>query len=79
MRSPGAINARRGTTDMLAGLLSNWLRLPVVNRTGLTGNYDYKLTYAQEPSVGAEGATPPTIDSPAESLTDSGASVFTAL
>lgn len=79
MRSPGAINARRGTTDMLAFLLSNWLRLPVVNRTGLTGNYDYKLTYAQEPSVGAGGAMPPTLDSPADSLADSGKSVFTAL
>jgi bla regulator protein BlaR1 len=79
MRSPGAINARRGTTDMLAGLLSNWLRLPVVNRTGLTGNYDYKLTYAQEPSVGAGGAMPPTLDSPSDPFADSGASVFTAL
>jgi bla regulator protein BlaR1 len=79
MRSPGAINARRGTTDMLAALLSNWLRLPIVNRTGLAGNYDYKLTYAQEPPVGAGGAMPPTLDSPPDSLADSGESVFAAL
>jgi uncharacterized protein (TIGR03435 family) len=78
MRSPGRIEGQRGTMHMLAAVLSNWLGRPVVDRTGLTGTYDYKLEYAQEPGAAGRGAPvePPGETNPA-SL--SGPSVFTAL
>jgi bla regulator protein BlaR1 len=65
MRSVNQINGRAGTMPMLATVLSEWLRRPVEDRTGLTGRYDYKLEYAPETAG----------DAPAEP----GPSVFSAL
>ena len=33
---------------MLATILGNYLGHPVLDKTGLTGQYDYKLEYAQD-------------------------------
>jgi len=72
MRSATQINARRGTMGMLCAVLSNWMRRPVLNQTGLTGNYDYVLKYAPDP--GESALFPETNPSDA-----SGPSIFTAL
>jgi uncharacterized protein (TIGR03435 family) len=49
MRSATQIVGRAGTMQMLATVLTNWLGRPVEDRTGLTGNYDYILSYARDP------------------------------
>jgi bla regulator protein BlaR1 len=66
MRNRGEINGRSGTMHMLASVLTNYVGKPVVDRTGLTGSYDYKLKYADD--LGGPDAT----------VTE-GASIFTAL
>jgi uncharacterized protein (TIGR03435 family) len=65
VRSRGAINGRSGTMHMLAAVLTHYVGRPVVDRTGLTESYDYKLEYADE---GEPDAT-----------VDESASLFTAL
>jgi uncharacterized protein (TIGR03435 family) len=71
MRSAGRIDAQRGTMHMLAALLSNWLERPVMDRTGLTGTYDYKVEYAQDSG--------PEIPADAVPANFSGPSIFIAL
>jgi len=56
MRSPGRIDGRNGTIEMLATVLSRFLGRPVEDRTGLNGGYDYKLEYGQ-PSQATPGMT----------------------
>jgi uncharacterized protein (TIGR03435 family) len=73
MRSAGRIDAQRGTMHMLSALLSNWLGRPVLDRTGLTGTYDYKVEYAQE------GGPPSEIPADATPSNLSGPSIFIAL
>jgi uncharacterized protein (TIGR03435 family) len=70
MRSPGKITGRAGSITMLTTVLGNWLGRPVEDHTGLTGQYDYVLEYAQD--------TDPTRSAPAEASTPA-ASLFTAL
>jgi len=48
MRSMGRITARGGSIGMLATVLQNFLGRPVADQTGLSGTYDYTLTYEQE-------------------------------
>ena len=66
-RSRGRIDGRNGSMLMLATVLSNFLGRPVVDRTGLTGTYTYKLEYSQD--AGPDG-NPPDLSFP---------SIFTAL
>jgi bla regulator protein blaR1 len=66
MRNYGEINGRSGTMHMLAAVLTNYVGKPVVDRTGLTGGYDYKLKYADDRG----GPDAPVTE---------GASIFTAL
>jgi len=76
LRSRGRIDAQRGTMQMLAVVLSEFVGRPVVDRTGLTGTYDYKVEYTPEagptgaPSENAAGADSPDLAGP---------SVFAAL
>ncbi len=62
-RSGGALmlaGYRDATMDMLAASLSVLdLRRPVIDKTGLSGRFDYTIEWAPEPS------SPPTSDSPA--------------
>jgi uncharacterized protein (TIGR03435 family) len=68
------------STDMgiggLVGMLSRMLGRPVSDKTGLTGKYDYTLTFTPEPAQAVSGAPPqealPSVDSNAPSI-------FTAL
>lgn len=69
MRSPGRIDSRAGTMEMLATVLSQMLRRPVADRTGLAGGYDYKVEYAPDRAVAPDSA-PAALAGP---------SVFTAL
>ncbi len=41
----GQISAVRSSSDDLASILENCSRIPVVNRTRLTGNYDFKIQW----------------------------------
>jgi uncharacterized protein (TIGR03435 family) len=66
MRSRGEINGRSGTMRMLAAVLTRYVGGPVIDKTGLTDSYDYKLTYADDTA----GPDAPISD---------GASIFTAL
>ncbi len=66
VRSHGAINGRSGTMRMLATVLTHYVGRPVVDKTGQTGNYDYKLEYADETQA------------PDASVSE-GASIFTAI
>jgi bla regulator protein blaR1 len=75
MRSFGRIEAQRGTMHMLSALLTNWLGRPVLDRTGLTGTYDYKVEYGQDHAPVGSAV-------PSEVPTDanfSGPSIFVAL
>lgn len=49
------VTSHYGTIDQLAENLARFLKQPVWNRTGLTGNYDYNFRYAMDddPSVNA--------------------------
>ncbi len=61
------------TISMLANTLSNATGRPVIDKTGLTGKYDYILEWT--PDAGAAGPgqdAPPPVDSP-------GPTIFTAL
>jgi uncharacterized protein (TIGR03435 family) len=62
---------------MLARMLSQHLGHPVVDKTGLTGKYSFRLHWAPEPYEGA-----PTHDSGPEAASatgDTGVSIFTAV
>ena len=45
--------------ERLADMLGNQLGVPVINKTGLSGNYDYTLDFAREPGQGLPGLPPP--------------------
>jgi uncharacterized protein (TIGR03435 family) len=59
---------------MLASALENQLRRPVVNRTGLTGTFDFKLQWP--PAV--DLSPTPNAEAP-DAAEASGPSIFTAL
>lgn len=75
--------ARREPIQMLADLLSNQLSRPVVDRTGLSGRYDFTLFWALETG----GAGIPRVDPPPDEIdmqsapvmSDPGLSIFTAV
>jgi bla regulator protein blaR1 len=76
---PGAgmfFTARSETMESLAHMLSRTLGSPVIDKTGLTGKYDYRLQFAPDDSVRASTPTPMGSAPPPE--TD-GPSIFTAL
>ena len=61
MRMPGRmrIAASVQTTSALADMLGNQVGSPVVDKTGLTGTYDYTLEFAPEPGQGPFAGLPP--------------------
>lgn len=78
--TPGNFVARGGTIDFLRGALSNMLGRTVVDKTGLTGRYDYTLNWTPDegmpPPVGQPGGTAPGGEVPADA---GGPTLFTAL
>ena len=74
MGGPGNLTGQGITAARLADLLSRQLRKPIVDKTGLTGNYDIALNWTPDTpmmSPGPEGSAPP--------ADASGPSIFTAL
>jgi bla regulator protein BlaR1 len=72
----GQINVQGGDMAMLVNQLSNALGKPVLDKTGLTGSYDFKLEWTpdgggQAPIRGASDDAPP--------ADTSGPTIFTAL
>jgi len=78
--SPGGLEANGGTTAFLTHALSNVVGRTVVDKTGLTGNYDYTLNWTPDegsmPMPGPGGGGPPRGDAP---IDPNGPSLFTAL
>jgi uncharacterized protein (TIGR03435 family) len=46
--TPGQVQGRGVDADVIAGLLGSALQIPVANRTGLTGTYNFDLRYAPD-------------------------------
>jgi uncharacterized protein (TIGR03435 family) len=50
--------------DQLTGQLRMFTRTPVIDKTGLTGTYDFTLNAVPEPPLTAGDSTPPVTDGP---------------
>jgi bla regulator protein BlaR1 len=77
----GDLSGQGVRLDMLASTLSNQLGRTVIDRTGLKGNFDFKLTWTPDPGQSATplgGGPPPGVDAPPPP-DPNGPSVFTAL
>jgi uncharacterized protein (TIGR03435 family) len=74
------LNAEGVAIDMLTHTLSNVLGRPVIDRTGLKGNYDFKLQWTPDPgqSGGLGGPPPPGVEAPPPP-DPNGPSIFTAV
>jgi uncharacterized protein (TIGR03435 family) len=57
--SRGHFRAQAAPLDSLASILTQQLDRPVLNRTGLTGNYDYTLDWTPDLPSGPDGAADP--------------------
>lgn len=77
----GQVNAERIPLQILIGALSDILGRPVVDRTGLTGNYDFSLKWTPDPEQLARlGPGGPPGPEPASVPLDAvGPTIFTAL
>ena len=79
--SPGSLEANGGTIGFLTHALSNFVGSTVVDKTGLTGNYDFSLKWTPDensiPNAGPAGGGPPRQgDAPVD---PNGPTLFTAL
>jgi uncharacterized protein (TIGR03435 family) len=75
------LNAEGVAIDMLTNTLSNVLGRPVIDRTGLKGNYDFKLQWTPDPGQSGGpfgGPPPPGADAPPPP-DPNGPSIFTAV
>jgi bla regulator protein BlaR1 len=73
---PGYWAATNQGIGALVGVLSQQLGRPVRDKTGITGRYDYTLTYMPEPTQPVPGAPQPEAFPPVDS---NAPSIFTAL
>ena len=77
---PGVMNGGGFPMSQFAQTLSQFVQRIVVDRTGLTGNYDLDLTYTPDPSLQAGPGGPPPPGAPALPPVDlNGPSIFTAV
>lgn len=79
MMNPGHLESTGASTDMLADIFSRQLQRTVVDKTGLSGEYDFTLNYTPDsmpmpPHGGADGGAKP--ESPVD---QGGPSLFTAV
>ncbi|HEY2012675.1 MAG TPA: TIGR03435 family protein [Bryobacteraceae bacterium] len=76
----GQLSGMSAPLSMLATTLSNQLGRPVLDRTGLSGKYDFKLEWTPDPGQGEEkpGVPPPGVEAPPPPDAN-GPSIFTAL
>ena len=75
MMGPGQLTAGAIPISQLTQMLSMYTQRIVVDRTGLTGNYDIDLTFT--PDRMPAGPAPPGVQLP--SIDPNGPSIFTAL
>jgi uncharacterized protein (TIGR03435 family) len=54
---PGSLTGAPMSLNQLAQTLSNTVRRYIVNKTGLTGNYDVDLSFTPEQLAGGPGGT----------------------
>jgi uncharacterized protein (TIGR03435 family) len=73
------LQAQGARVDGLSPLLSNETGRTVVDKTGLTGNYDFTLTWTPDPSAGGERPQDPGAGDIAQPSGDNGPTLFTAL
>lgn len=76
----GEVNGDGVQMDFVAQVLSNQVRRPVLNRTGLKGKYDIKLTWTPDmpQGFGPPGAPPPGVEAPPPP-DPNGPTIFTAV
>jgi uncharacterized protein (TIGR03435 family) len=76
----GQLTGMSAPLSMLANTLSSQLGRPVLDRTGLTGKYDFKLEWTPDPGQGdgPPGGLPPGIEAPPPP-DPNGPSLFTAV
>jgi bla regulator protein blaR1 len=63
------------TLDQFANAVSDWVRQPVLNQTGLDGKYDIRLEWTPDQPVATADSTGGTLDQP----NNAGPTIFTAL
>jgi len=80
MRPGGQANGTAAPLALLANLLSNVLSRPVIDRTGLTGKYDFELKWTPDAGqeIGPPGGLPPGVVPPPPP-DPNGPTIFTAL
>ncbi len=74
----GQLTATRVTMDGLAGQLANHVGRPVINKTGLSGEYDVELEWTPDPGQSGPFGGPPPGEAPPP-VDSSGPSIFTAV
>ena len=74
----GQLTATKVTMDGLASQLANHVGRPVVNKTGLPGEYDVELEWTPDPGQGGPLGAPPSGEAPPP-VDSSGPSIFTAV
>ena len=76
----GQLSAKKITMDSLASQFSNMVGRPVVNKTGLSGEYDVELEWTPDSgqAAGPIGGAPTAGDAPPP-VDSSGPSIFTAV
>jgi uncharacterized protein (TIGR03435 family) len=82
MMSLGKITGRTAKIGQLAGLLSNLLRRPVIDQTGLTGTYDFDLAFALDesmPPAMKSGVDPEAVKAAIASVDSSAPSLYTEI
>jgi uncharacterized protein (TIGR03435 family) len=79
MQGPGLISAGGITMARLAEILSGSVARTVVDRTGLSGNYELDLTYTPDAAAGGQPAGPPPPGAPALNIDPNGPSLVTAI
>lgn len=75
----GQLTATGITMTGLAQQLSQQLGRPVIDKTGLQGNYDFELEWTPDPGAGPFGGAPPSPDGAPSGADAGGASIFTVL
>lgn len=78
MMNPGHLQSTGASTDLLAHILSRQLGRTVVNKTGLTGEYDFALDYTPE-NMPMPMPGPPEGGPKPEMPDQGGPSIFTAV
>jgi uncharacterized protein (TIGR03435 family) len=75
---PGSLSASGQPMSQIAQMLSQWVNRTVVDRTGLTGGFDFDLTWTPDQIPQGRGEPPPGAP-PLPPIDPNGPSIFTAV